>query len=133
MERYIHPVRLKVIVYSITASGFILMFGADICGSETKKLHVALSYQRQNYPIKNYLQCETNKLTHFYIFILRPDAYYSILVDNLERDSGRLYTDWDILPPRKSRPDPYDGIDDYHYTRVATSVIEMGLSWTTAP
>ncbi|KAF7805278.1 calreticulin-3-like isoform X2 [Senna tora] len=31
----------------------------------------------------------------------RPDASYSVLVDNRERDSGSMYTDWDILPPRK--------------------------------
>ncbi|KHN29255.1 Calreticulin-3 [Glycine soja] len=30
-----------------------------------------------------------------------PDATYSVLVDNRERDSGSMYTDWDILPPRK--------------------------------
>lgn len=77
------------------------MFGPDICGTQTKKLHVILSYQGQNYPIKKDLQCETDKLTHFYTFILRPDASYSILVDNRERDSGSMYTDWDILPPRK--------------------------------
>ncbi|XP_031273549.1 calreticulin-3 [Pistacia vera] len=80
---------------------YSLMFGPDICGSQTKKLHVILSYQGQNYPIKKDLQCETDKLTHFYTFILRPDASYSILVDNRERDSGSMYTDWDILPPRK--------------------------------
>ncbi|KAK4785941.1 hypothetical protein SAY86_002630 [Trapa natans] len=33
----------------------------------------------------------------------RPDASYSILVDNRERDSGSMYTDWDILPPRKMK------------------------------
>lgn len=77
------------------------MFGPDICGSQTKKLHVILSYQGQNYPIKKDLQCETDKLTHFYTFILRPDGSYSILVDNRERDFGSMYTDWDILPPRK--------------------------------
>lgn len=77
------------------------MFGPDICGTQTKKLHVIVSYQGQNYPIKKDLQCETDKLTHFYTFILRPDASYSILVDGRERDSGSLYTDWDILPPRK--------------------------------
>lgn len=77
------------------------MFGPDICGPQTKKLHVILSYQGQNYPIKKDLQCETDKLTHFYTFILRPDATYSLLVDNRERESGSMYTDWDILPPRK--------------------------------
>jgi len=77
------------------------MFGPDICGTQTKKLHVILSYQGQNYPIKKDLQCETDKLTHFYTFILRPDASYSVLVDNRERESGTMYTDWDILPPPK--------------------------------
>ena len=77
------------------------MFGPDICGTQIKKIHAILSYQGQNYPIKKDLQCETDKLTHFYTLILRPDASYSILVDNRERESGSLYTDWDILPPRK--------------------------------
>ncbi|KAJ7980674.1 Calreticulin [Quillaja saponaria] len=80
---------------------YSLMFGPDLCGTQTKKLHVILSYQGQNYPIKKDLQCETDKLTHFYTFVLRPDASYSVLVDNRERDSGSMYTDWDILPPRK--------------------------------
>ncbi len=77
------------------------MFGPDICGTQTKKLHVILSYQGQNYPLKKDLECETDKLTHFYTFILRPDATYSVLIDNRERDSGSMYTDWDILPPWK--------------------------------
>ncbi|KAH9670638.1 calreticulin-3 [Citrus sinensis] len=80
---------------------YSLMFGPDICGTQKKHLHVILSYQGQNYPIKKELECETDKLTHFYTFILRPDASYSILIDNRERDSGSMYTDWDILPPRK--------------------------------
>ncbi|EOY04811.1 Calreticulin 3 isoform 2 [Theobroma cacao] len=80
---------------------YSVMFGPDICGSQTKKLHLILSYHGQNYPIKKDLQCETDKLTHFYTFILRPDASYSILVDNRERESGSMYTDWEILPPRK--------------------------------
>lgn len=77
------------------------MFGPDICGTQTKKLHVIVSYQGQTYPIKKDIQCETDKLTHFYTFILRPDASYSILIDNRERETGSLYTDWDILPPQK--------------------------------
>ncbi|KAI7753720.1 hypothetical protein M8C21_024733 [Ambrosia artemisiifolia] len=80
---------------------YSVMFGPDLCGTQTKKLHVIVSYQGQNYPIKKDLQCETDKLTHFYTFILRPDASYSVLIDGRERDSGSMYTDWDILPPRK--------------------------------
>jgi calreticulin len=84
----------------VTPSGSF-MFGPDLCGTQTKKLHVILSYQGQNYPLKKDLQCENDKMTHVYTFILRPDASYSVLVDNRERDSGSMYTDWDILPPRK--------------------------------
>ncbi|KQK05518.1 calreticulin-3 [Brachypodium distachyon] len=80
---------------------YSFMFGPDICGDQTKKLHLILSYQGQNYPIKKDLKCETDKLTHFYTFILRPDASYSLLIDNREREFGSMYTDWDILPPRK--------------------------------
>ncbi|KAI4996408.1 hypothetical protein ZWY2020_051193, partial [Hordeum vulgare] len=80
---------------------YSLMFGPDICGTQTKKLHLILSYQGQNYPIKKDLQCETDRLTHVYTFILRPNASYSLLVDNREREFGSMYTDWDILPPRK--------------------------------
>ncbi|ONK72406.1 uncharacterized protein A4U43_C04F19090 [Asparagus officinalis] len=80
---------------------YSLMFGPDICGTQTKKLHLIVSYQGQNYPLKKDLQCETDKLMHVYTFILRPDATYSLLVDNRERESGSMYTDWDILPPRK--------------------------------
>lgn len=78
-----------------------LMFGPDICGTQTKKLHVIVSYQGQNYPIKKDLDCETDKLTHFYTFILRPDATFSVVVDNRERESGSMYSDWDILSPHK--------------------------------
>lgn len=91
-----------------------LMFGPDICGTQTKKLHAILSYQGQNYPIKKDLQCETDKLTHVYTFILRPDASFSLLVDNRERESGSMYTDWDILPPRK--------IKDVHAKKVTFQI-----------
>ncbi|KAL5577087.1 hypothetical protein UlMin_018786 [Ulmus minor] len=53
-----------------------LMFGPDICGSQTKKIHD--------------LECETDKLTHFYTLIPRPNATYSVLIDNQERDSGSM-------------------------------------------
>jgi calreticulin len=80
---------------------YSIMFGPDICGTQTKKLHVIIQYKGQNYPIKKVVPCETDQLTHAYTFVIRPDASYSILVDNRERESGSLYNDWEILPPRK--------------------------------
>lgn len=50
---------------------------------------------------KKDVPCETDQLTHVYTFILRPDATYSILIDNVEKQSGSLYSDWSILPPKK--------------------------------
>jgi calreticulin len=63
---------------------------------------VALAhYKGQNHQIKKSLDCETDKLTHVYTLIIKPDASYSILVDNKEKDSGSIYSDWDLLPPRE--------------------------------
>ncbi|KAL2613008.1 hypothetical protein R1flu_024700 [Riccia fluitans] len=80
---------------------YSIMFGPDICGTQTKKLHAIIQYKGQNYPIKKTVPCETDQLSHVYTFIIRPDASYSILVDNREKESGSLYNDWEILPPRK--------------------------------
>lgn len=77
------------------------MFGPDICGYSTKKVHAILTYNGTNHLIKKEVPCETDQLTHVYTFVLRPDASYSILIDNVEKQSGSLYSDWDILPPKK--------------------------------
>lgn len=76
------------------------MFGPDICGYSTKKVHAILTYNGTNQLIKKDVPCETDQLTHVYTFILRPDATYSILIDNVEKQSGSLYSDWDLLPPK---------------------------------
>lgn len=77
-----------------------IMFGPDICGYSTKKVHAILTYNGTNKLIKKEVPCETDQLTHVYTFILRPDATYSILIDNVEKQSGSLYSDWDLLPPK---------------------------------
>lgn len=77
------------------------MFGPDICGYSTKKVHAILTYNDTNQLIKKDVPCETDQLTHVYTFIIRPDATYSILIDNVEKQTGSLYTDWDLLPPKK--------------------------------
>ena len=72
-----------------------------ICGYSTKKVDAILGHGGKNHPIKKDVSCETNHLTHRYTFILRPDATYNILIDNKEKYSGNLYTNWDILPPKQ--------------------------------
>ncbi|MCO5601459.1 hypothetical protein L7F22_055582 [Adiantum nelumboides] len=98
---------------------YSIMFGPDLCGTDVKKLHAILSYNGQTYPNKKDPKCETDHLTHVYTFIIRPDASYTILVDNKEREAGSLYTDWDMLPPRKIKDvhakKPADWDDEKEY------------------
>lgn len=80
---------------------YSIMFGPDICGYSTKKVHAILTRDGTNHLIKKDVPCETDQLSHVYTFVLRPDATYSILIDNVEKQTGSLYSDWDILPPKK--------------------------------
>uniref|UniRef100_A0A9I9CIM6 Calreticulin n=1 Tax=Cucumis melo TaxID=3656 RepID=A0A9I9CIM6_CUCME len=80
---------------------YSIMFGPDICGYSTKKVHAILTYNNTNHLIKKEVPCETDQLTHVYTFIIRPDATYSILIDNVEKQTGSLYSDWSLLPPKK--------------------------------
>ncbi|KAL0281889.1 UNVERIFIED_CONTAM: Calreticulin, partial [Sesamum radiatum] len=92
---------------------YSIMFGPDICGYSTKKVHAILTYNETNHLIKKEVPCETDQLSHVYTFILRPDATYSILIDNVEKQTGSLYSDWDILPPKKIKdPEAKKGYDD---------------------
>ncbi|CAI9271396.1 unnamed protein product [Lactuca saligna] len=78
---------------------YSIMFGPDICGYATKKVHAILTYNGENKLIKKDVPCETDQLSHVYTFILRPNATYSIVIDNEEKQTGSLYKDWDLLPP----------------------------------
>ncbi|KAE8686600.1 Calreticulin [Hibiscus syriacus] len=79
---------------------YSIMFGPDVCGS-IKRTHAILHYNGTNHLIKKEVPCETDQLTHVYTFILRPDATFSILIDNVEKRKGSLYTEWELLPPKR--------------------------------
>jgi len=78
-----------------------IMFGPDICGSSTRKVHVILSNKGKNHLINKNVPCETDELSHLYTLILRPDNTYEVLIDNVQKASGKIDEDWDILPPKK--------------------------------
>ncbi|VAH54037.1 unnamed protein product [Triticum turgidum subsp. durum] len=78
-----------------------IMFGPDICGYSTKKVHTILTKDGKNHLIKKDVPCETDQLSHVYTLIIRPDATYSILIDNEEKQTGSIYEHWDILPPKE--------------------------------
>jgi len=86
-------------------SEYAIMFGPDICGYSTKRVHVIFNYKGENHLIKETIACETDELTHVYTLIVRPDNSYSVLIDNEEKATGSLKDDWDMLKP-KTIPDP---------------------------
>ena len=88
-------------IYVVLFCFFSIMFGPDICGYSTKKVHVILNYKGKNHPIEKDIPCETDQLTHVYTLIIKPDNTYVVLVDNEEKQSGSLYKDWKMLPPQK--------------------------------
>uniref|UniRef100_A0A1A8KH74 Calreticulin n=1 Tax=Nothobranchius kuhntae TaxID=321403 RepID=A0A1A8KH74_NOTKU len=102
-------------------SSYYIMFGPDICGYSTKKVHVIFNYKGKNHLIKKEIKCKDDELTHLYTLILNPDQTYEVKIDNEKVESGTLEDDWDFLPPKKikdpeaKKPEDWDDrpkIDD---------------------
>merc|ERR1719348_693784 len=97
-------------------SDYNIMFGPDICGYSTKKVHAIFSYNGQNKLIKKDVTAETDQVSHVYTFIVKPDNTYEILVDGDSKQKGKLEDDWDLLEPRKikdpEQSKPEDWVDD---------------------
>nr|XP_032809452.1 calreticulin-like [Petromyzon marinus] len=107
-------------------SRYYLMFGPDICGPGTKKVHVIINYKGKNHLINKDIRCRDDEFTHLYTLVLRPDQTYEVKIDGERVESGSLEDDWDVLPPRRVedpaavRPDDWDerpSIDDPHDTK----------------
>lgn len=83
-------------------SPYNIMFGPDICGPGTKKVHVIFSYEGKNHLIKKDIRCKDDVYTHLYTLILdAEDHSYEVLIDNESAEKGKLVDDWDFLPPKK--------------------------------
>jgi calreticulin len=102
-------------------SQYNIMFGPDICGYSTKKVHVIFNYKGKNLLIKKDIRCKDDTLTHLYTLIVRPDNTYEVKIDNKKEESGTLEADWDFLAPMKikdpeaKKPDDWDereNVDD---------------------
>jgi len=95
-------------------SPYLLMFGPDICGPGTKKVHVIFSYKGKNHLINKEIRCKDDAFTHFYTLTVQPDNTYEVLIDNEKVESGNLEDDWDFLPAKKikdpeaSKPEDWD-------------------------
>ncbi|CAL8307478.1 unnamed protein product [Lota lota] len=95
-------------------SQYYIMFGPDICGYSTKKVHVIFNYKGKNHLIKKDIKCKDDELTHLYTLILNPDQTYEVKIDNEKVESGSMEEDWDMLPakkikdPQAKKPEDWD-------------------------
>jgi len=93
-----------------------IMFGPDICGYSTKKVHLIFTNKGKNHLIKKDVKCESDELTHLYTLILRPDNTYEIQIDEKEVAKGSLKEDWDLLLPKEIKDPkaskPEDWVDE---------------------
>jgi len=78
-----------------------IMFGPDICGPGTKKVHVILNYKGKNHLINKEIRCKDDVFTHVYTLIIKPDNTYEVLIDGEKSESGDLEADWELLAPKK--------------------------------
>merc|ERR1712172_170462 len=81
-------------------SPYLIMFGPDICGPGTKKVHVIFNHKEKNHLITKEVRCKDDVFTHLYTLIVNPDGTYEVLIDNESAQKGSLEEDWDILPPK---------------------------------
>ncbi|GIY75452.1 calreticulin [Caerostris darwini] len=102
---------------------YLVMFGPDICGPGTKKVHVIFNYKGKNLLINKEIRCKDDIYTHVYTLIVKPDNTYVVKIDNEKVESGELEKDWDFLPPKKikdpeaKKPEDWDDnpkIEDPH-------------------
>jgi len=94
---------------------YAIMFGPDICGTSTKRVHVIFTYKGKNLLTKKTINAESDQLTHVYTLIVRPDNTYEVRIDNKKVQSGSMFEDWDFLPPKMikdpSAKKPSDWVD----------------------
>lgn len=81
-------------------SPYRLMFGPDICGPGTKKVHVILNYKDKNVLINKDIRCKDDIYTHVYTLIIKADNTYEVQIDGEKAEGGDLEVDWDLLPPK---------------------------------
>jgi len=97
-------------------SEYNIMFGPDICGYATKRVHVIFSYDGKNHLIKEDIKCKDDEFTHVYTLHVKPDNTYEVFIDAESVKAGSLEEHWDMLPPKTIKdPEaskPEDWVDE---------------------
>jgi len=101
-------------------SEYAVMFGPDICGY-TKKTHVIFTYDGKegkptNYLHKTDVKTESDKYTHLYTLIIKPDNTYEVQIDGDKVEGGKIEDKYDVYHPAKindpEQSKPKDWVDE---------------------
>merc|ERR1719305_320067 len=93
-----------------------IMFGPDICGPGTRKVHVIFNYKGDNKLTTATITAKSDEASHLYTLIVSPDNTYEVQIDGEKEHSGSIYDDFDMLKPKEindpevSKPD--DWVDE---------------------
>ena len=79
-----------------------VMFGPDICGPSNRKTHVIFNYppKNDNLLIKEEVRTETDRLTHLYTLVVKPDNTFEVFIDLDSVRKGALDEAFDFLLPK---------------------------------
>lgn len=98
------------------ASEYQVMFGPDICGYSTKRIHAILNKNGENVLTTGNTECATDEMTHVYTWIINSDNTFQILLDGEVNLEGSLYDHWEFTLPKKindpSKSKPSDWVDE---------------------
>jgi len=95
-----------------------IMFGPDICGYEARKTHVIFHYppKNDNLLIKDQVEVKTDKVSHLYTLVVKPDNSFEVFIDLESVRKGTLDAAWDFLLPKEIKDPavskPADWVDD---------------------
>eukprot|EP01036_Dinobryon_divergens_P023015 gene23015-31327_t len=79
-----------------------VMFGPDICGPSNRKTHVIFNYppKNDNLLIKEEVKTETDRLSHVYTLVVKPDNSFEVFIDLESVRKGALDEAFDFLLPK---------------------------------
>jgi len=95
------------------ASEYQIMFGPDICGYSTKRIHAIFNHNGENLLTTASTVCETDEFTHVYTLVVKPDNTYDMLIDGESKYSGSMYDDWEFELPKKIKDPEQSKPDDW--------------------
>jgi len=98
------------------SSDYQIMFGPDICGYSTKRVHAIFNHKGTNLLTTKETACETDEYTHVYTLEVEPTDEYRILIDGDVKSEGSMYDHWEFEQPKMIKdPEvskPSDWVDE---------------------